>query len=112
MFRVSCDILGINLHANRSTQTMTLPYSKNNAQIYGQIQSKWENITASYLKSRWTSILGIEFSPFPAIMSKHSASRGGSAMELTANDPDRIIVEIVCGWRKAEDDQIINSLSR
>lgn len=87
---------------------------RDSPQIYAEISTKFTSLVSDYLKSplRLTSQCSIDFQPFPSIIGQATEQRGGNAMGLTANDPDRILLEIQCSWSDDGDDDIFADASR
>lgn len=54
----------------------------------------------------------VDFQPLTSIIGKHSEQRGGNAMGLTKNDPDRIILELQCSWTDKAQDDIVPQFTR
>jgi hypothetical protein len=82
--------------------------------MYREISDKFTSLVSGYLNSplRLTSQCSIDFQPFPGVIGKHTEERGGNAMGLTGDDPDRLLLEIQCSWAGAGDDDIFNDASR
>lgn len=82
--------------------------------MYSEISAKFASLVGDYLKSplRLTSQCSIDFQPFPSIIGQETEQRGGNAMGLTGNDPDRILLEIQCSWAADWDDEIFVEASK
>ena len=82
--------------------------------MYKEISDKFTSLVEDYLKSplRATSQCSIDFQPFASIIGKHSAERGGNALGITSDDPDRLLLEIQCSWADKKDDDIFVDASK
>jgi hypothetical protein len=83
-----------------------------NPNWYGEIESSFTNISASFMKNHYTSVATVAFQAFPGIIGKQTQSRGGNAMGLTANDKNRFILEINYLWRDGKEDATIHGMAR
>ncbi|KAM0438527.1 hypothetical protein ACHAPT_001276 [Fusarium lateritium] len=95
------------LNARQSFRTITIPYVTSNPNIYAEISDKMKEISRKYFSNllNLASQCSVDFQPLPSIIGKHTEQRGGNAMGLAMNDPDRIILELQCSWTdKAQDD--------
>lgn len=82
--------------------------------MYGEISTKFQSLVGEYLKSplRLTSQCSIDFQPFPKAIGQQSEERGGNAMGISGDDPDRILLEIQCSWLNDDDDKIFHQAAR
>lgn len=81
--------------------------------MYKEIHAKLSEIATPFLTlRRATSQFSVDFQPFPSIVGKQSAAKGGNAMGLTASDPDRIILEVQGSWALGIDDDEAYGISR
>ncbi|KAI1080359.1 FAD-binding domain-containing protein [Whalleya microplaca] len=99
-----------------SFRTYTLPYIPSNPGMYAEIRNKWRAITLAHLANVLdldpTSQCSADFQPFPSILAQRSAARGGNAMGLAADDPDRVILELQCMWAHSGDDAALRAMGR
>lgn len=95
-------------------QTYTLPYVPTAPHMYSEITNKFYQLLNSYMSAltRASSSCSVNFQPLPAIMGKQSEARGGNAMGLRGDDPDRMILEMQCSWADKGDDEILYGLSQ
>lgn len=95
-------------------QTETLPYVADAPQMYGEITDQFTSLVKKHLSNplRLTSQCSVDFQPFPSIIGKHSEERGGNAMGVRGDDPDRILLEIQCSWVSKLDDDIFVEASK
>ncbi|KAF1814152.1 FAD-binding domain-containing protein [Eremomyces bilateralis CBS 781.70] len=100
------------LPTRASFRSITLPRIPSRPQFYQEIEAQWETLFKDYAESHPGSAVDIIFQPFPAVIAKNSASRGGNAMGLTENDKDRFILTITGQWTPADDDNTIWDLSK
>lgn len=82
--------------------------------MYREISEKFTSLIEKYLKNplRLISQCSIDFQPFNAVIGKHSQDRGGNAMGISGDDPDRILLEIQCSWSSEGDDDIFVAASQ
>ncbi|KAK8099451.1 6-hydroxy-d-nicotine oxidase [Apiospora kogelbergensis] len=99
--------------ARDSFRTFTIPYIPSNPGLYDEISKKWRDITSAYLTILHpTAQCSVDFQPLPGVVGQRTEARGGNAMGLTAADPNRIVLELQCGWLNGRDDAILYALSR
>lgn len=99
--------------ADFSLQTFTIPYIPTNPGLYAEISAKWRDITSAYLTILHpTAQCSADFQPLPSLVGQQSEARGGNAMGLRAGDPDRLVLELQCGWLDGNDDATLYALSR
>jgi hypothetical protein len=48
----------------------------------------------------------------PAAIGKQTEKRGGNAIGFTANDPDRVLLEIQCAWIEKRFDNMVRQFSK
>lgn len=82
--------------------------------MYTEIAKKWKEITAPHLLQplSLTSQCSVDFQPFPSKIGEESQKRGGNAMGISGNDPDRILLELQCSWSLPNDDATLHDMSR
>ncbi|KAK8037482.1 hypothetical protein PG991_000828 [Apiospora marii] len=83
--------------ARTSFRTFTIPYIPTNPGLYAEISAKWRDISSARS---------------PSLAGQQSEARGGNAMGLRASDPDRLVLELQCGWLNGRDDATLYALSR
>ncbi|KAK8023629.1 hypothetical protein PG993_011695 [Apiospora rasikravindrae] len=99
--------------ARFSFRTFTIPYIPTNPGLYAEISAKWRDIASAYLTILHpTAQCSTDFQPLPAVVGSRSEARGGNAMGLTGGDPDRLVLELQCGWINGLDDATLYALSR
>ncbi|KAF4455710.1 hypothetical protein F53441_2027 [Fusarium austroafricanum] len=102
--------VGVSLLNSRiSFRTATIPYFPGNSTVYAEITNKWRAITRAYFKGirGLASQCSVDYQPLPSAIGKQTEKRGGNAIGFTANDPDRVLLEIQCGWvEKRFDDEV------
>ncbi|KAK8074244.1 hypothetical protein PG994_005143 [Apiospora phragmitis] len=99
--------------ARYSFRTFTIPYIPTNPGLYAVIAAKWRDITAAYLTVLHpTAQCSTDFQPLPAVVGRRSEARGGNAMGLRGGDPDRLVLELQCGWLNGLDDATLYALGR
>ncbi|KAK8127717.1 hypothetical protein PG984_008825 [Apiospora sp. TS-2023a] len=95
-------------------QTFTLPAIPSNPRVYDEIATQWHSIMlGGYLNQlrQFPSQCSVEFQPLPAVVGRQSERAGGNAMGLRAADPDRIVLNLQCMWRRARDDAAVWALA-
>jgi hypothetical protein len=81
--------------------------------MYSEIRTKFAQITTPYLTLQSSAFqFSVDFQPLPSIFGTHSARKGSNAISLTANDPDRLILDIQGSWILPSDDALGYSLSK
>lgn len=102
------------MQARVSFRTFTIPYVKSKPGMYKEISSQWSSITNPYLKSllNSTAQCSLDFQPLPAIMGAESEKRGGNALGISGQDPDRLFLEFQCSWLSKSDDEKLYAMSR
>jgi hypothetical protein len=82
--------------------------------IYRETSDKFASLLSDILKDplRSTSQCSVDFQPFPSVIGKHSAERGGNALGISGSDDDRILLEIQCSWSSQSDDEVFHDASR
>ncbi|KAK8068497.1 hypothetical protein PG996_007609 [Apiospora saccharicola] len=106
------DISAVNV-ARYSFRTFTIPYIPTNPDLYAEISAKWRDITSAYLTILHpTALCSADFQPLPSVVGQQSEARGGNAMGLRAGDPDRLVLELQCGWLNGNDDATLYALAR
>ncbi|KAJ3531910.1 hypothetical protein NM208_g372 [Fusarium decemcellulare] len=102
------------LNSRISFRTTTIPYFPANPNVYAQISDKLKNITKEYFENplNLLSQCSVDFQPFAGAIGKHSEERGGNAMGLRKGDPDRVLLELQCGWTDKQHDEIMPQFSR
>lgn len=96
-----------------SPQTFTIPYLPDKPEIYGEISDKFQSLVKDYMNVlRPTAQCSVDFQPFPSIIGKHSEERGGNAMGIAGDDPDRLLLEIQCSWALKTDDDLFNDAAK
>ncbi|KAK7946147.1 uncharacterized protein PG986_010468 [Apiospora aurea] len=99
--------------ARFSFRTFTIPYIPTNPGLYAEISAKWRAITSAYLTLLHpTAQCSNDFQPLPAVIGRRSEARGGNAMGLASADPDRLVLELQCGWVNGLDDATLYALGR
>lgn len=75
--------------------------------MYREIADKYHSIVRPFLQSRHHTGVqcSVNFQPFPAVVGRRSQEHGGNAVGLSANDPDRVLLEIQCAWLAAREDE-------
>ncbi|KAG5757677.1 hypothetical protein H9Q72_014180 [Fusarium xylarioides] len=88
------------LNSRISFRTATIPYFPKDSTVYAEITDKFVAITSTYFKDLrgFASQCSVDFQPLPSSIGKHTEERGGNAIGFTANDPDRVLLEIQCAW--------------
>lgn len=75
--------------------------------MYQEIWDHWQKTLDGLTSPVSLTVQGsIDFQPWPAVIAKHSESRGGNAMGLKPDDIDRIVLEIQCSWTDSADDDL------
>lgn len=102
------------LQSRVSFRTFTIPFVKSQPTMYKEISKKWKEVTDPYLKNplHATAQCSVDFQPFPAIIGAQSEKRGGNAMGITGQDPDRLLLELQCSWSLKSDDEKLYAMSR
>ncbi|KAJ4177631.1 hypothetical protein NW755_013744 [Fusarium falciforme] len=102
------------LNSRQSFRTITIPYVASHSGIYAEISDKMKSISKKYFSNplNLASQCSVDFQPLTSIIGKHSEQRGGNAMGLTKNDPDRIILELQCSWTDKAQDDIVPQFTR
>lgn len=81
--------------------------------MYSEISAKFQTLFKEHLNPlRPTSQCSVDFQPFPSIIGQHSQERGGNAMGISGNDPDRLLLEIQCSWVLPNDDELFVGASQ
>ncbi|KAF9773987.1 hypothetical protein IL306_008085 [Fusarium sp. DS 682] len=94
--------------------TATIPYFKDDSGVYAEITNKFREITRTYFKNLrgLASQCSVDFQPLPSSIGKHTEERGGNAIGFTANDPDRVLLEIQCAWVEKRYDDPVRQFSK
>ncbi|KAM0342901.1 hypothetical protein ACHAPU_009105 [Fusarium lateritium] len=102
------------LNSRISFRTVTIPYWAANSKVYSEITAKMAEITGPYFKDiqGLVSQCSVDFQPLPASIGKQTEKRGGNAIGFTANDPDRVLLEIQCAWTDKKLDETVRDFSR
>ncbi|KAF5000212.1 hypothetical protein FGRMN_1933 [Fusarium graminum] len=102
------------LNSRISFRTVTIPYWAAKPKIYAEITAKMAEITGPYFKNiqGLASQCSVDFQPLPASIGKETEKRGGNAIGFTANDPDRVLLEIQCAWTDKNLDETVRDFSR
>lgn len=97
-----------------TSQTATIPYFPKDSTVYAEITDKFVSITSSYFKNLrgLASQCSVDFQPLPSSIGKHTEERGGNAIGFTANDPDRVLLEIQCAWVEKRYDDTVRQFSK
>ncbi|KAL6708912.1 hypothetical protein ACN47E_002319 [Coniothyrium glycines] len=103
------------LNARAFFRTYTVPYIPARPQMYAEIKNKLEQLTLSILTlpplARATQF-SVDFQPLPSVIGKQTSAKGGNAMGLSANDPERIIIIFQGSWNLVADDQLAFDIAR
>ncbi|KAF4333310.1 6-hydroxy-d-nicotine oxidase [Fusarium beomiforme] len=102
------------LNSRISFRTATIPYFKDDSGVYAEITNKFRKITKTYFKNLrgLASQCSVDFQPLPSSIGKHTEERGGNAIGFTANDPNRVLLEIQCAWIEPRYDDTVRQFSK
>ncbi|RKL19402.1 hypothetical protein BFJ68_g3676 [Fusarium oxysporum] len=94
--------------------TATIPYFPDDSSVYAEITDKFVDITSTYFKNLrgLASQCSVDFQPLPSAIGKHTEERGGNAIGFTANDTDRVLLEIQCAWVEKRYDDTVRQFSK
>ncbi|KAM0232511.1 hypothetical protein ACHAP5_010683 [Fusarium lateritium] len=102
------------LNSRIAFRTATIPYFASNSKVNSEIANKMSDITKVYFKQLdgLASQCSVDFQPLPAAVGKQTEKRGGNAIGFTANDPDRVLLEIQCAWTDKKYDDTMRQFSK
>jgi hypothetical protein len=90
-----------------------MPYIPSRPGMYNEIIAKALELMdkkPSALRRTMTQI-SVTFQPFPKIIGQQSERRGGNAMGLSSQCPDRIILEVTGAWWSRKDDGLMYNVA-
>jgi len=92
-----------------ASQTLTMPYIPSRPGLYKEVIAKALELTGKKPTAlrRTLSQISVTFQPFPKIIGRESERRGGNAMGLSSQCPDRIILEVSSAWWSGKDDELM-----